>query len=227
MNKHIQPDRDPALPEPSARDRAYEGIRAGILRGTFRPGTFIEEVAASAETGVSRSPVREALNRLAAEGFLELYPRRGALVRPLAPSEVGDLHEVRLMLEQRAVMRICDTRRAVPSDLIDLCDAYAVDSTTDHLEHVRLNWLFHRTLVAASGNDVLLQVFDNLEANLTRVAMLSLQLGVGDTDVIAREHAELIRALIAHDKAGALAVLERHLEPVRRLDGAAETGAPA
>ena len=184
---------------------------------------------ATETTGVSRSPVREALNRLAAEGFLELHPRRGALVKPLGSSEVGDLHEVRLMIETRAIERFCDLERRVPDELRSLCAAYDGGAREDDLEHVRLNWLFHRGLVAASGNGVLVQVFDNLEANVTRVAMLSLRLGVGDTATIAREHSELIDALAAHDGPRALDLIERHLRPVRALDGdrqTAPTGRP-
>ena len=65
-----------ALEGLSARDRAYQGVRAGILKGDFPPGSFIEEAMACEVTGVSRSPVREALNRLAAEGYLELHRRQ-------------------------------------------------------------------------------------------------------------------------------------------------------
>lgn len=202
---------------PSARQRAYDGIRSGILSGNFRPGAFIEEAVACEVTGVSRSPVREALNRLAAEGFLELHPRRGALVKPLSADELRDLFEVRQIVESHAARRICRDRRAIPAELTELCDRHEATSAEDLLACVEINRLFHQAFVAASGNTVLVQVFDNLQANLTRVAMLSLQLGVGKTEVIEREHRELIEAVTAHDEARALDVLERHLQPMPRL----------
>lgn len=68
----------------SARQRAYDGVRAGILRGDFPPGRFIEKTAATKAIGVSRTPVREALSRLGPEGYLVLHQRRGAMVNPIS-----------------------------------------------------------------------------------------------------------------------------------------------
>lgn len=209
--------KDDTPPPGSARERAYQAIRAGILNGDFAPGQFIEEALACELAGVSRSPVREALNRLAAEGFLELHPRRGALVRMLSATEIRDLFEVRLMVESHAVSRICREGRVIHDELAEICAQHEAVSATDMLACAELNRRFHQALVATAGNVVLLQVFDSLEANLTRIAMLSLQSGLGKTDTIEREHRALIDALRHHDEAAALALLERHLQPLPRL----------
>ncbi len=201
----------------TARERAYAGIRAGILSGTFAPGRFIEEAIACELTGVSRSPVREALNRLAAEGFVELHPRRGAMVKLLSAAEFEDLCEVRHMIESHAVRRICRGGHTVPDRLDQLCDAQVALSADDLLESVEINRRFHQAIVVASGNTVLVQMFDNLQANLTRVAMLSLKLGVGQNDVIVREHRALVAALRDHDEDLALSILDRHLMGMPRL----------
>ncbi|WP_146589369.1 GntR family transcriptional regulator [Puniceibacterium confluentis] len=195
----------------TARERAYDGIRTGILSGTFAPGRFIEEAIACELTGVSRSPVREALSRLAAEGYLELHPRRGAMVKLLSAAEFEDLCEVRHMIESRAVRRICRDRRPVPDELNMLCDAQTALPDDDLLASVEINRRFHQAIVAASGNSVLVQVFDNLQANLTRVAMMSLKLGIGQNDVIVREHRALVAALRDHDEDRAQSILDRHL----------------
>ncbi|MBN9887981.1 GntR family transcriptional regulator [Salipiger abyssi] len=205
---------------PSARERAYQGIRAHILTGAVSPGGFIEEAVACEVTGVSRSPVREALNRLAAEGYLELHPRRGAMVRPVSAAELRDLYEVRLMVETHAVRRICRDRRPLPAALTELCELHEATSAADLLACAEINRLFHQTLVAAAGNTVLVQVFDGLQAPLLRVAMLSLQQGVGKTDIIEAEHREMIDALTAHDEARALDVVLRHLNLMPRLTAA-------
>ncbi|PZX17170.1 DNA-binding GntR family transcriptional regulator [Palleronia aestuarii] len=208
---------EPRIPSESARERAYRGIRAGIIAGDFAPGEFIEEATACEATGVSRSPVREALNRLAAEGFVELHPRRGALVKPLSAEELRDLFEVRSIIERHAVSRICRESRPVPDDLLEICRRHEALDPTDLPACVEINRLFHRQVIAASGNQVLLQVFDSLRASLTRVAMLSLQLGVGKNDIIESEHRELVEALQAQDEAAALDVLDRHLQPMPKL----------
>ena len=204
----------------SARDRAYQGIRAGILKGDFPPGSFIEEAMACEVTGVSRSPVREALNRLAAEGYLELHRRRGAMVRRLSATELRDLYEVRLMVETHAVRKICRDRRTLPPELLRLCEAHEAMPAEDLLGCVEINRLFHQALVAAAGNRVLVDVFDGLQAPLSRVAMVSLQQGFGKTEVIEDEHREMIAALSVHDEARALAVVERHLALMPRLQSA-------
>ncbi len=200
----------------SARQRAYDGLRAGILCGDFPPGEFIEEALATKATGVSRTPVREALNRLAAEGFLVLRPRRGAMVKPISTKELFDLYDVRLMVESHSVHRICRDKLPVPKLLFDLCDKHSQIAEGDHLAFADLNHRFHETVVAAAGNAVLCQVFENLRANLTRVAMLSFQLGVPKTQE-GTMHRTIAEALAAHDETKALLLTKEHLSSMPRV----------
>ena len=179
-------------------------------------GEFIEEAVATRVTGVSRTPVREALNRLAAEGFLVLHPRRGAMVKPISTTELFDLCDVRLMVESHAVRRICREKLPIPQLLFDLCDEHDTIAEGDHLALADLNHRFHETVVAAAGNTVLSQVFENLRANLTRVAMLSFQLGVPKMQE-GTMHRALADALAAFDEAKALAVTNEHLGSMPRV----------
>ena len=201
---------------PSARQRAYTRLRAGVLQGEFAPGSYIEESVACAATGVSRTPVREALARLAAEGFLELHPRRGAMVKPISTDELFDLYDVRLMVECHAVRRICDRKLPIPELLHELCDEHDGIATDDHLAFADLNHRFHEAVVAASGNKVLFQVFESLRANLTRVAMLSFRLGV-ERSREGGQHRALLDALEARDADRAIALVEDHLSRMPRL----------
>ncbi len=219
MNELVIPTKMPAASEvagQSARQRAYEGLRAAILRGQFEPGTFIEEAVACAVTGVSRTPVREALSQLAAEGYLDLHRRRGAMLKPISADELFDLYEVRHMVESRAVRRICVEKRPIPRILHEICAAHDEIEEGDHLAFAELNRHFHEAIVAASGNKVLLQVFENLRANLTRVAMLSFRLGVQRTSE-GTQHRRLVEALEAHDLDLALERVDIHLSRMPRL----------
>jgi len=211
------------MPEVSARQRAYEALRAGILRGDFPLGEFIEEQAVCKVTGVSRTPVREALARLGAEGFLVLHPRRGAMVKPISSDELVDLYDVRLMIECHAASRICRDRRTIPDQLAEMCKEHDRISRGDHLAFTDLNYRFHEAVVAAAGNKVLSQVFENLRANLTRVAMLSFGLGV-DKDREGAMHRALVDALVAHDEERALKVTAEHLSRIPRLVAALREG---
>ena len=218
MNQLVMPKAGnaAAVTGQSARQRAYDGLRAGILRGNFEPGTFIEEAVACEATGVSRTPVREALSQLAAEGYMDLHRRRGAMLKPISADELFDLYEVRHMVESRAVRRICVEKRPVPPVLHEICATHDKIEEGDHLAFAELNRLFHETIVAASGNKVLLQVFKNLRANLMRVAMLSFRLGVQRTSE-GGQHRRLIEALEAHDVDLALERVDIHLSRMPRL----------
>ena len=201
----------------SLAEQVYGLLRSMLRAQDFEPGDRLVDSTLAKLLNVSRTPVREALNRLAAEGYLELHPRRGAMVRPLSGAELRDLYEVRDLIESHAVRAICRDGRPVPPEMAALCDAHEALPAEEHLRHVEINRLFHRALVAGAGNTVLLQVFDGLQANLTRVAMLSLRQGVGRNEVIEHEHRALIAALEAHDEAHALSVLDRHLKLMPRL----------
>lgn len=215
MQQHVAPSS-----VMTARERAYEAVRNGILRRDFESGQFIEEALVCEMAGVSRTPVREALNRLAAEGFLELHPRRGALVKSLSAAELRDVYDVRLMIESHAASSICRKALPVPPELDAICDEHEAKSASDLLVCAELNRRFHQAIVGAAGNTVLVQVFNSLEANLTRIAMLSLQMGIGKTDIIETEHRSMISALRRHDDAAALKLIEQHLHPLHRLSEA-------
>ena len=200
----------------SARQRVYDGLCSGILRGGFPLGGFIVESMATRKTGVSRSPVREALTRLAAEFFLVLHPRRGAMVKPISTVEFSDLYDVRLMVASHAVRRMCRDNLTVSLLLFDLCNEHDRIAEGDHLAFADLNHRCHCTIVGAAENAVLCQVFENLRANLTRVAALSFQLGV--TKV--REgtlHRELADALAAWDEEWALTMMREHIGKMPRV----------
>jgi DNA-binding GntR family transcriptional regulator len=154
--------------------------------------------------------------RLGAEGFLELYPRRGAMVKEITTEELFDLYDVRLLVETHAARRICRDRRPLPETLDELCALHDEIEEGDHIAFADLNSRFHETIIAASGNAVLLQVFQNLRANLTRVAMLSFRLGLPKLREGAM-HRAIVKALKAHDEARAVELTEEHLRRMPRL----------
>src|ERR1700761_6929929 len=89
----------------SAADRAYVHTKERILDGAYAQGRLLGEGEVSDSVGVSRTPVREAFLRLEAEGLLQLYPKRGALVVPISAADVEDVMETRLVIERFAIRR--------------------------------------------------------------------------------------------------------------------------
>src|SRR6478672_10064979 len=84
---------------PSASERTYAHLKRSILDGTHAGGVLVTEGEVAEAVGVSRTPVREALLRLEAEGLVRLYPKRGALVLPVSPKEISDVLETRELVE--------------------------------------------------------------------------------------------------------------------------------
>lgn len=201
----------------SARDIAYAVIRDGILAGEFPAGSFIEETDICDRSGVSRTPVREALSRLAAEGFVQQLPRRGAMVRHVTGQELNELYEVRRLIEGHAARHLCASRLPAPAEMKRHNTAMQGLPPGEIARHVDLNRKFHHALVASTGNEVLTRVFADLHTSVTRVSLSALSLDLARQEIILREHQALIEALDAHDAPAALAVLDTHLKPIPQV----------
>lgn len=199
---------------PQARERVYAFVRDGLLRGDFRPGAFLEEEHVSAAVGVSRTPVREAFHRLAAERWIDLLPRRGALIRQVTAQELVDVYEVRRVVETHAARRLCQERRAVPAVARELLEAMREEPGPEIGAHVQLDQAFHRSLVGTLGNEVMIEMYDGLRARQQRVALSAFGADPSRLATILQEHAALLEALDAHNAAAAERVLERHLQPI-------------
>src|SRR5919198_6307659 len=114
----------PAAPGPlagpgSAAARVYAYVKERLLDGTFAGGALLSENELSHQLGLSRTPVRQAFVQLEAEGLLELYPKRGALVVPVAASEIEDVFEARLLVEEHCARRAAAAGVALATELAD------------------------------------------------------------------------------------------------------------
>lgn len=198
-----------------ARERVYEYVSREILLGNFAGGSFVEEEQISTAMNVSRTPVREAFHRLEAERFIDLLPRRGALVRQVTARELGDLYETRRLIEGYSIARICQSKLAIPIEMANLLKRMVKHRNLEsHIEHVTLDQAFHRALVCAGGNEVLAEAYDSLRSKQLRVATAALALDPKRIGRILDEHRELLAALVDHDETSARQVLEKHLQPV-------------
>src|SRR3954466_3146051 len=115
----------PSSPQPSpvlagsgsAAARVYAYVKERLLDGTFAGGALLSENELSQQLGLSRTPVRQAFVQLEAEGLLELYPKRGALVVPVAASEIEDVFEARLLVEEHCARRAANAGARLVADL--------------------------------------------------------------------------------------------------------------
>lgn len=193
------------------RDIVCDELRAQIVNGVYAPGAHLVEDRLAKELGVSRNPVREALRVLQAEGFIEMIPRRGAVVATLSDVEVRDIFDVRMALERLAAQLAA--RRAGPEGVDELRrvlgqaqDALARD---DAARLTDLNAEFHEQILVVSGNgylrDVMLQLRGRMKWIFSRTA--SSPRGQHSLD----EHVQLADAIERGDEDAAAELALRHV----------------
>ncbi len=205
-------------PAPSAGQRAYLWIRDAILDGVFAEGEFIDEVALSEQVKTSRTPVREALQRLQVERYVDLVPRRGAQVRVVTATEMRELYQARFVLESDAVRRICARRAGAPAAagaLVEEMEQVGLDGNWNRF--AQLDQLFHSTIVRHQGNAVISDMYDALQPRQVRLGTRTLTEGPSRLETIEVEHRELLAALENHDGDACVDVLGRHLREIPEL----------
>jgi DNA-binding GntR family transcriptional regulator len=147
---------------PNLTELAYLQIKQYILEGSLGEGTKLTEDALAAQLGISKSPVREALNRLESEGLVSIEPRRGAYVRRFSLQEACDLYGLREVLEVHAV----GLAKITPSFLQDLANSIirikADLKVRDTIAYVEEDIRFHNLIAAATGNKELCRILENI-----------------------------------------------------------------
>ncbi|MGH3740572.1 MAG: GntR family transcriptional regulator [Micromonosporaceae bacterium] len=206
----------------TARERAYLWTREAILSGRFPEGSFLEEKVVCDEAGVSRTPVREAFHRLAAEKFINLLPRRGAQVRGVTATELFETYDMRSVLEVHGFKIVCEKNITIPAELsahLDrmedperLARCHAGDREAI-AEQAKMDFSFHYSLVRATGNTVLTELYESLQPRHQRIAVSAVSLRPKRLDVIVPEHRAIHEALVAHDFDTAAKTLRQHLHP--------------
>jgi DNA-binding GntR family transcriptional regulator len=193
----------------SLRDRAYARIKAQILDGELRPGTAISEAERADVLGMSRSPVREALQQLARDGLVEVLPKRGTFVAELTPRDVREAFELREAVET-ACARLAAERRT-DGDIVDLvaaCDA--IDQAATVHERYEAGATFHSTVARVARSRYLHETFESSQAKIDMASRAA-----ADTIVHhARElsHRDILDAIIASDGDRAADLMRGHLD---------------
>jgi DNA-binding GntR family transcriptional regulator len=196
----------------AATERVYEHTKARVLDGTYPGGSLITEGEVSEAVGVSRTPVREAFLRLQAEGLLRLYPKRGALVVPVTAVEIDDVMETRGMIERFAVEKVIASggHREVGARLREALAAQRKLRKSPE-SFTEADREFHGLLVAATGNQVLVDLYAALRDRQLRMGVTALQRDPQRLDRILEEHAALAEAVYAGRRDDALACVADHL----------------
>ena len=198
----------------SLREQVADAIRERIVGGELPPGTRLVERTLAGELGVSRVPVRDALNLLKGEGFVTEVPRRGVVVTRLSRHDVDELFDVREALEVLSV-RLA-TERASTEELRELKallkEAGAAIRANDQTAVGRFNQAFHDAITRIAHNDLLATLLEPLEGRLHWLLRQN-----DDSTPVYKEHIELYDAIASGDPDHAAAVSLKHVRTSREL----------
>lgn len=185
------------------REAVYARVVALISSGAYPPGAALTEASLSRSLRVSRTPVREALLRLEAEGVLESALARGFTVRPLVRREAEELYPILASLEGLAAESATPVAGAVLAELGDVLTE--LEACTDPVRRWRLDSRFHAAIADASGNAHLAGMIGRLRTNLSRYE-LTYMAEVSARHAADEEHRAVLAALRddAPDRAAAL-----------------------
>lgn len=196
----------------SAAQRVYEHVKARILDSTYPGGDLLNEGRLSADTGVSRTPVREALLRLEAEGLVRLYPKKGALVVPVSAQEAADVVEARVLVETWSAPRAWASREGLADELDPFVEAMREHRAAgDVVGFTRADRTFHERLVAAAGNEVLTRLYRSLRERQLCINVAMMRVSDERMDTAISDHATLVELLRGDDEQAFLDLNESHL----------------
>jgi DNA-binding GntR family transcriptional regulator len=197
-------------------DRVYDVVKSMAITYGIRPGERINEVDLARQLNVSRTPLREALNRLATEGFLSTRLNKGFFARSLDPNEVFNLYEFRSAIESATASIACE--RATKQELQEL-EKFVLaskDEKDDVLatKLLRLDEEFHERVALATHNDEFVRSVRGINARIHFVRWIDMQ--SGRRVHTQNEHLQIIQALKKRDANAASQMMRRHIS--RRLD---------
>lgn len=203
----------PVTGTPSAATRVYSLLKTEILDGARPGGSFVTEGEIAAATGVSRTPVREALLRLEVEGLVRLYPKKGALVVLASAHDAREVLEARLLIEEWAAATMWPRRREVLPELASvLAQMRGARRARDLSSFVSKDRRFHEVIVAAAGNSVLTRTYRGLRDR--QLAVIAAQMGMSQARVehALQDHAQLLCLLETGTRAAFVRATREHVQ---------------
>lgn len=204
-------------------DVAYERIREMVLRRHIRPGEQTSVARLAAQTGLGRSPVKEAITRLVSEGLLQVSDRRGTTAVRLSRADVSDLFELRQLFEgyaaPRAAQKITDDDLEELSELLVVMEEESLTKPTEQQSVARFidaDVRLHEIIIAAAGNEHLTRHYRLLNLHL-QISDYLFRHHTGMREQRHRDHVAMVDALRAKDGEKLATLLNEHSESVKQV----------
>ncbi len=202
-------------------EQTYQVLKEKILLRQITPGERIAVDEVARGLGVSRTPVTDALKRLAGEGLVDILPRRGTFVSGLTAREVDEWFDIRLMIELHAAERLleraeaCNFLRSVEDPMERMRRSVRQDSYDDYMTFMEGDRDFHHLLVSSMGNEHLTRIYTNLNVHI-QVARAHHLNSVEDPSQVQEEHDAILAAFESQDSESVRRALTRHIINVKR-----------
>ena len=195
-----------------AAERVYRHVRQAVLERRVDVGDLLTEGQIAEEVGVSRTPVREGLLRLEAQGLIRLYPKRGALVLPISGREADDVFEARELIETFAATKVWPRRARLVERLEPVLarmrDHRAADDVPALMAADRE---FHAVIVEEAGNTVLAKLYESLRDRQMLMGVAALRIDPERMDRAVGEHAAMLDVLRTDDARQFRKLVHRHV----------------
>lgn len=200
----------------SLRDQAYEAIKHRIITCELKPGEVLSEAVLSADLGIGRTPMRQAIDRLVGDGLVEVMPRKGSIVKPVTLDEILNIIDVRVVNESFCV-RLAAAREdaGFTATLRANIEAMHRAAKEREIEAIaRLDQEFHALIAGATRNGIMIDLLRNLHERSARLWFISLRANEQHLRIVD-EHAAIVDGIAAHDADAAEAAMRRHVESFR------------
>ena len=209
----------PIAPTKSVADQIRDGLRDAIIDGQFAMGENISEERLTALFGVSRSPVRDALNALKFLGLVEILPKRGSFVFLPDEAEVADLCEFRLTMEREAAtLAMLKAPEALVARLAAICARMTrAEERGDHADYAHADTAFHLAFFEFCGNRLVCDAYALADARVATLRTALTAPSDARRDASFREHLDMLAQLRRGDMEAFRATLTEHIARTRRV----------
>jgi len=192
--------------------QVYQGIKNCMINLDYPPGSFLKEREVAEKFGVSRTPVREAFQRLHHEGWLLIGEGKKIQVRPVTMSDLEEIFKVRFLVENFAFQWLLDNGepRVIAGKADSILDAMR-ENPNDHLGFTKLDLQFHSTIIKCSNYERIFRFWTTVHEEAVRLGFMAMQ-GSARFYEVLDEHAAIVDALWNKDKGKVLKALNVHLD---------------
>lgn len=208
----------PLSGRPRLRDQVADALRAALIAGELKPGEVYSAPGLAARFGVSATPVREAMLDLVREGLVDTMPNKGFRVTEVSERQLDEYTQIRELIEIPVVVGLAHTAERDRLEELRPRAEQIVEAAArgDLIGYLEADKQFHLALLALAGNEHLVAVVDDLRKRSRLFGLHELAEG-GKLETSAREHLELLDALIAGDEEAVRRCITHHLSHVRTL----------